>query len=362
MKRTLHIAALLASFAAAAQTYITPVKSDLMPPTPQSAKPVEYQMPQPAMLTGAVDLSIPLYTIHAGNFSLPVYLQYHSNGIKVMDDPCPNGYGWGLMPALRATRTILGRPDELFEFKQYHHGEDATTYGFQCMVNPNAKSTLYPERYDSHHDIITFSLPGKNITRIIDLSNGCPEFRGGNDKEYSVCADNMLDYITVTGPDGTKYVFGAPYEHQPTNWNSTGIRTCWALNEIITISGHKITLHWSAERHPDMQRSFLGGFSFLDSVNIFEWGNSGIRYAELDSDHYEEAIFKTSTSTTHFLTLNSIVFPGGSVEILYKYSYLGPTMNVFRVRNANGTIKTAEFGYDADSRLLKRIVLSDEGV
>ena len=37
-------------------------------------------------------------------------------------------------------------------------------------------------------------------------------------------------------------------------------------------------------------------------------------------------------------------------------------MNVFRVRNANGTIKTAEFGYDADSRLLKRIVLSDEGV
>lgn len=358
----LHIAALLASFAAAAQTYITPVKSDLMPPTPQSAKPVEYQMPQPAMLTGAVDLSIPLYTIHAGNFSLPVYLQYHSNGIKVMDDPCPNGYGWGLMPALRATRTILGRPDELFEFKQYHHGEDATAYGFQCMVNPNAKSTLYPERYDSHHDIITFSLPGKNITRIIDLSNGCPEFRGGNDKEYSVCADNMLDYITVTGPDGTKYVFGAPYEHQPTNWNSTGIRTCWALNEIITISGHKITLHWSAERHPDMQRSFLGGFSFLDSVNIFEWGNSGIRYAELDSDHYEEAIFKTSTSTTHFLTLNSIVFPGGSVEILYKYSYLGPTMNVFRVRNANGTIKTAEFGYDADSRLLKRIVLSDEGV
>ena len=76
MMRRFTIAVLMAvtSLAGGAQNYITPMTADLTPPTPQSAQIMEYQMPQPAMLTGAVDLSVPIFTIPCGDYSLPIYM------------------------------------------------------------------------------------------------------------------------------------------------------------------------------------------------------------------------------------------------------------------------------------------------
>ena len=354
-----------AAIQAAAQTYITPVKSDLTPPTPQSAQPVEYQMPQPALLTGAVNLDIPLYTITAGDCSLPLSLHYHSNGIKVLDDPCPCGYGWALQPALRATRTILGRPDEHFPFLGNIAGNaEEQGLAFECMVSMFAPSTYFPERCDSQHDIITLSLPGKTITRVIDFRSGHPEFVSGLDMEYSVTADDALDNITVTGPQGEKYIFGAPYEFQPSPQYNTGmLRTAWALNEIRTLAGDVISLGWTLKPHTVPATGMLGGCSFMDSRDIMAWSDGKVD-GMFDSDNYENANFTSFSPCPDYLTLEKISFPGGEVNFSYSNTAAGPLLETVTTDNHIGTVKTVSLAYAETSgrpSLLRQVSISGEG-
>ena len=116
----LFLSAVLAAVGAVAQTsselMISPQTSEIITPTPTSAQQIRYQSPQPSLATGAVNLSIPLYTIEAEGLSIPFTLSYHTSGIKPLDDPNPCGYGWSLLPALKITRTIRGRADEKFEY------------------------------------------------------------------------------------------------------------------------------------------------------------------------------------------------------------------------------------------------------
>ena len=351
-----------AALQAGAQTYITPVKSDLTPPTPQSARPVEYQMPQPALLTGAVSLSVPLYTITAGDCVLPLSMQYHSNGIKVLDDPCPYGYGWSLQPALRATRTILGRPDEHFEFGGKARPGMDQEWAYQCMVNQFSVSTEFPERYDSQHDIITFSLPHRNLTRILDCSSGTPVFISGVDDEYSVSADNKLDEITVTGPQGEKYIFGGPYEEQPSDVYLPGqLRTAWALKEIISTDGKSIKLTWTCYPHTYAHHDILGGVTLMD---YFDVNDGPIAHLEHITDGHEEAAFTHIGDCYSFLTLVAIDFPGGKVSFSYDTHDRSPLLSKVEVSNSDRVVKTATLKYSIPFHgcvFLSDVTLSDEG-
>ena len=89
-------------------------ESGVWPESPQARAIRQAETPQPAMLTGACEFDVPLYTLSVGDVSIPLSLHYRSNGIRVDDDPQPVGYGWTLSPALRVSRQIMGRPDELF--------------------------------------------------------------------------------------------------------------------------------------------------------------------------------------------------------------------------------------------------------
>ena len=115
----LVLAAVLTAMASVAQTHesglmISPQTNEIIPPAPSSAKQIRYQSPQPAMSTGAVNLSVPLYTVEAEGLSIPFTMTYNTSGIKPLDDPFPCGYGWALQPALRIVRTVRGRADEHF--------------------------------------------------------------------------------------------------------------------------------------------------------------------------------------------------------------------------------------------------------
>ena len=348
MKRTgLLFLLLSAILSSVAQEYITPVKNDLMPPTPQSWKPVEYQMPQPSMLTGAVDLSIPIYTITAGDYSLPIYMQYHSNGIKVTDDPGFYGYGWSLMPALRATRTIMGRPDEQFKFMSTPTSPED---GFSCIGNQfRFLSGTIP--YDTQHDIFTFSIPGKNITAILDCTSGAPLFVTPVDEEYTIKSDASLYEIEVTDPYGVKYIFGGPYEVQPSyEYLSGALRTSWALKKIIINNGDVITLNWTTINNPMATKQYLGGFSFMDSFSPGLW--AGVPETEFDNDDGMAANFRDLGVCPQILSLQSISFPNGTV------SFSADKITVI----SGSVVKQVDFTFIRDNTLLKSLNISDEGI
>lgn len=350
------------SIKADAQTYVTPVRSDLTPPTPQSSAIMEVQTPQPDLLTGAVSLSVPIYDIKLHNFELPVALQYHTNGIKVFDDPVPLGYGWNLMPALRITRTVLGRPDELYQFsgdpQQY---VDPTGMCYMSSVNSKAQSYYYPERYDSEHDIINISLPNKTLTRVIDTSSGDFEFIGACDNEYSVSASKDLSTITVIDPLGIKYLYGGINEYC---YNSAGelIKTAWPLYKIILDNGQTVELQWSHCRHPFVTREWFGGSSFKDNWDLYQWSNSGTGQGDFDVDNYGDGVLSRNSETEQFIQLNGIEFPGGSIGFDYQWvPNTGSMLTAINVSSTEEVVKTIQLSYVDDNYTLLKNIDAGEG-
>lgn len=120
------------------------IDKNIWPESPHAATVREVTSPQPALLTGAAEFSVPLYSMDAEGLTLPFNFRYHSNGIRVLDDPYPWGYGWSLTPCIRMSRQIIGRPDGLFKSVL-----DCNDYGetlnhciaFHCMNDSNMRAS-----------------------------------------------------------------------------------------------------------------------------------------------------------------------------------------------------------------------------
>lgn len=62
--------------------------------------------------TGIPGISIPVYTVKEGPLSLPISINYHAGGLKVMEPASWVGAGWSLNAGGVITRTVQGAPDE----------------------------------------------------------------------------------------------------------------------------------------------------------------------------------------------------------------------------------------------------------
>ncbi len=339
------------------QSYVTPVRSDITPPAPQSSSLIEVQAPQPDLLTGAASISVPIYNIDIDGIKCPISLQYQSNGIKVFDDPAPVGYGWSLMPALRITRTIMGRPDEKYQFSgDPMNATDPVGMQYMSTVYAQANSKIYTDRYDSEHDIFNISLPGKTFTRIIDASAYTLEFIGACDDEYRVRADKKLDTIIVTDPSGIRYYYGEKYECYYDKGGVVG-RTAWALYKIVSDNGRTVNFQWGTGHHPVATRQWIGGYSFRDKWDLYHWSNSGTEQDSFDNDNYAQAVLSKNNETDELLQLKSIQFPGGSVSFVYtSVENTGNMLTSIKISSTTSVIQTYNLSYaDSYSTLLTKI-------
>lgn len=163
---------IFACFKVSSQEFITAIDDKVVMPSPSSAKFKKYMGEQPSLSTGAVTVTVPLYTIDCYGLSIPFVYKYQSNGIKVFDDGNPHGYGWSLTPGLRVMRTILGRPDELFDFVDHNSlGSDYVAQQ-RCMDNSGEVIRPNPIKYDSEHDIFTLCLLDGTHSFILDKEDG----------------------------------------------------------------------------------------------------------------------------------------------------------------------------------------------
>ena len=65
-------------------------------PSPEAYSLMEYSEIPVSLYTGVPDISIPIYTIRVGNYSLPISLRYHASGIKVGQEASRIGLGWSI--------------------------------------------------------------------------------------------------------------------------------------------------------------------------------------------------------------------------------------------------------------------------
>ncbi len=195
---------------AVAQDYISPVKSDLVPPTPQSTKFVEYQAPQPSMLNG--------------NLSTQA-LSYNAEGVLIRKRNTPRG----------GTSTHLDYAgDRIFEGDSlvysyfpggYFDGEGAVHYmhaDYQGNISMVTDSAGYIEQHNGYYP---YGEPWREPT-------GQPRLYGGKERERFM-ALNYYDFHARQLNSATA-LWNAPDAHALKYTNTSPYVYC-AANPILFV-------------------------------------------------------------------------------------------------------------------------------
>lgn len=217
----------------------------------------------------------------------------------------------GLVPGGAA----MGRPDEHYEPCYSFPPVETYLTAYECVANNMRHPHDTGRRLDCQHDIVTLALPCRTLTRVLDATKSPYEFVGTGDGEYSVAADARLDSITVTGPDGTRYVFGAPYEYAcDGSIDPYENRTGWALRRIDLASGRCISFRWDLTGNNSFTMTYIGGASYIDNRDPYQfWGNNFD--PDFENTDIADGVLSRVNPDGVSLLLRGIDFPGGQRRV-----------------------------------------------
>lgn len=85
----------------------------VIPNSPTTEKFTEIMSPQISEFTGQSNTTIPIFKINVDGFTLPIYLQYNSKGVKVAEESTWVGQSWSLIAGGMISRNQIGLPDDI---------------------------------------------------------------------------------------------------------------------------------------------------------------------------------------------------------------------------------------------------------
>lgn len=272
---------------------------DIIPPSPQTAAFVKYINYNVSPYNGLPEISIPLYNIELKDISIPISLSYHASGIRYGQANGEVGVGWSLNPGYRVSRTVYGRPDELFTKPSNASIWDSLyTYQNDYQLDNFISQFLYrydnniPRPYnhamvDGEFDIFNFSLPSESGSFIIsDRTNKIIKSIEGSNVKFSysigqIGIHNSISKFELTDDNGIEYHLGIGADvsasiYEASNSEYQGmLPTAWALREIVSPYNEKVTFSYNVEGVSQWR-------SDLRSVSITE----GLRcYADVPGSH-----------------------------------------------------------------------------
>lgn len=211
------------------------------PPTPEASGIIKADNLTVGYSTGSPNINIPLYTLEAGSYKLPISLNYSSTGIKVDDYASMVGMGWNVNFGGLVSRTVFDQPDEL----RQSNNCNLNTYNFS---NPGwAELNFLKNSTDKQSDIFTFSFPGGSGKFVLDI-NLQPVLITKQNLKIQVVNGSFLNGFIITTDDGTDYYFQDAEisdNRNPTGQNCEKIfdgydeKTSWYLTKIVLPSRQK---------------------------------------------------------------------------------------------------------------------------
>ncbi len=170
-------------------------------PTPESASLIKWSQNEVNYSSGALNTTIPLYTLSDGGLTVPIALHYNgSSGIKVEETATSVGLGWDLVAGGKIVRVVRDKPDESYTMNDVRNeqgGVDAVSIGVD-IVPKNAGA-------------VTFSVDWKNdkiVYRAGWYLTGNPVGSNDFNKRDPVLFDTQPDlYIAYIGNDVIKFTF-----------------------------------------------------------------------------------------------------------------------------------------------------------
>ena len=188
------------------------IKDRIVEPSPGLSALNRYVDCPVSYSTGALGIQIPIYTLQVGDFSWPIALSYHTEGIKVDDMPGDVGLGWSLAGGGCVSRKINGLPDEFKGFLELDISYPSKT------TLENFLKYIHNE-VDTDRDRFYYSVPGysgsffvKGPYDIVML----PETGVSITAKFSA---NQYVGFTITTPEGVTYIYSGQettkYEYVP---------------------------------------------------------------------------------------------------------------------------------------------------
>lgn len=310
----------------------------VVPPSPSAFKFSTYGNIPLNGSTGGFSYSIPLYTVTDKDISLPISLDYYSNGVKIDELAGIVGTDWILNAGGVISRVMRGKPDENSD-RWYPENIQ------KGVKSTDEKVYAVAEGYsniDVERDWFSFNVNGISGTFYFDESLK-PII---NSKEYVKIVFNQYgstaSSFTLIDNKGYQYIFGDAEISKPTSLSIKGEPTeeyisSWFLTKIISPNQNEINLTYADNRF-----SYIPGISF-NLLYDKECNQGG--YLNYVFNYNENVSFNTIRSRV----VSKIIFPNGSVNFDYNTDRpdgRGLSLQSIRVESDKDTINNIVFKYE----------------
>lgn len=318
---------------------------DFVPPSPEAAAIQKAQQLGVGYSTGAPNISIPLYALQVGEFSLPVSLNYSSTGVKVDEVASIVGMGWNINNGGVVSRVIMDKPDE---------DRSGTNSNFTITNPDNHDQTLLnflKSAPDKECDIFSFSFGSYNGKFIIG-ANGAPIQLTTTNLKVERLTTNFTDGFLITTDDGTAYYFQdkeivASVEPIGTNcgktYNRTNFPNSWYLTKIVLPSTKK----WIDFTYTTSNISYES--SITQTISKITWSKiascTGGNVCPVGSHNFSTCVNLQNTAAKF---VSQIITSDGD-KVLFTYDNRtdlsgGKRLSSIAVKNRNGIlIRTISF-------------------
>jgi YD repeat-containing protein len=332
------------------QSTLNLTQNKLYPIAPNAAELGRFSAVQVGLFTGTAQYSIPIYEFKTPNLSLPIMLDYSSNGLVVDKIGSWVGYDWSLNVGGVINRNRKGKFD-----RPGKRPAGPYTWSHQSLYERKCYlDQLLTENRDLEPDEFTFTFPNYSGKFFID-SLGVPvSFPYSNLKIETNTTGESFDFFMITTPDGIVYKFedrGYTYPIADFSYVSS-----WYLSQIIHPAGDVINFSYTSYTFDQ----YLGVVQSATTVV----GRSG-QEQYCTTSEMSEKVNKISTSS---LFLDNITIPGhGSIVFERKSrqdSYLDYRLRKITVKdNLNNPVKHFVFYHqyptNSTSFSCKTILTSD---
>lgn len=221
----------------------------ILPPSPDAWSMTRVGFIQPNKFKGSASYSFPVYNYRTKHLSVPISLNYSSNGVKVDEMASYVGLQWNMVAGGVINRVVRDDPDERDNFLLPKNLDVYSQESVDLIKNG------YDDNRDTEPDLYLFNFMGHSGKFVIDpttdIIHGVPitnlkiEFLDNN------------NVIKVTDGQGVVYLFGENGAvetsiNENTGQNcgreylNQGIITAWYLTSIIHPTGEEIKFEYEA--------------------------------------------------------------------------------------------------------------------
>jgi hypothetical protein len=322
--------------------------AQMVPPSPNAAALGEYGKVPVGLFTGTVEQNIPLYTINTGNYSLPLSLNYRSNGTRVSDMGSNVGLGWVLNAGGVITRTLNDKVDE--------YGSSRLVLPQPVDMNSSSMKTFLLQatngdnQSDAGPDLFAFNFgkyagkfyltgdPAAHTMQAVLIEASplkiefLPDF-------YSNLVNSAQ--IRITDPEGIVYLFGNINAVEKTfskTYNSGNsaessttqpIKSSWYLTKITLLNGEEINFSYVvAGGTPGVVYEAGVTQEAISSVTVFTATGSVTQY-----DRAWHPFPKVTLVTTVGYKLSEINWRNGKITFSYAPRFTGGVTNQEKINS-----------------------------